>query len=293
VSTQGSTASPPSSSSPFELRWRLFGIRFAIAPSFWIMSALMGWIFLQFSPLGGNYWLNLGMWIGCTLASVLVHEMGHVLAGLFFGQPGAISLAGLGGQAAGKYEELTPRQRIVVAAAGPGAGFLFLALQVFLDESAWNWLIGDMFGNVNLEVHWSLLRWRGDLWRLDRHFKNAMIFLLVMNLFWNLLNLLPIFPMDGGMILRDVCIIISPTGGEKFAFGASFLFAGLVSLYCLAKIAIQHRWISSDTFGNLPNIMEPHFGLIMFGMLAVQNFFLLWQVTRVQRSDHYRERFDD
>src|SRR5262245_18413151 len=133
VSSPTSTAPPASARSPFELRWRLFGIRFRIAPSFWIMSALMGWLMLSWSPLPGNYWANLGLWVLCTLISVLVHELGHVVVARCFGQPGEITLAGLGGQAAGKYEYLTPRERILVAAAGPGAGFLLLGLQILLD----------------------------------------------------------------------------------------------------------------------------------------------------------------
>src|SRR5438034_1087917 len=112
------------------LRWRLFGISFCIQPSFWFMNAL--WAYILYTPIPGIpadrgliTWILI--WILCILASVMVHELGHVTLGRIFGQPGNITITGLGGQAVGEYGAIPPWRRILVFAAGPGAGFLFAA----------------------------------------------------------------------------------------------------------------------------------------------------------------------
>jgi hypothetical protein len=51
--------------------------------------------------------------------------------------------------------------------------------------------------------------------------------------------------------------------------------------------------MQADVIKNLPGIVEPHFGVLMFGVLAYQNFFYLMQTTRQQHESHYREHFDD
>src|SRR4051812_28631054 len=72
-------------------------------------------------------------WAAVVFASVLVHELGHALAARHVGAGASIRLYGLGGLT--YHSPLsTARQRILVALAGPGAGFLFglLALAPYL-----------------------------------------------------------------------------------------------------------------------------------------------------------------
>ena len=46
------------------------------------------------------------------------------------------------------------------------------------------------------------------------------------------------------------------------------------------------------TVNDIPTIVHPVFGLIMFGMMAIQNFFYLQQATVEQRNAHYQDRDD-
>ena len=105
------------------------------------MNAL--WAFILYGPLTHDQergqLLSRGLiilmviWILCSLVAVMVHELGHVILGRIFGQPGDITVTGLGGQAVGGYGELSAWKRILVIFAGPGAGFLFVAAVTAVD----------------------------------------------------------------------------------------------------------------------------------------------------------------
>ena len=107
---------------PFDLRWRMFGIPVRVQPMFWLVSAVMGWSALA---EGFPYLL---IWIGCMFVSILVHELGHVWMGQVFGARGHIILYGFGGLAVGSNHLERRWQRIAVCFAGPLAGFGFLSL---------------------------------------------------------------------------------------------------------------------------------------------------------------------
>ena len=77
-------------STPFDLRWRMFGIRVRVHPSFWFFGALLGWTWGQRIQQFGL--TDLLVWMGCYFFSVLVHELGHVVMGILCGQHGYIVL---------------------------------------------------------------------------------------------------------------------------------------------------------------------------------------------------------
>jgi hypothetical protein len=285
--------------SPFDLRWRVFGISFCIQPSFWIMNALWGYMLsgavrgdnaggLNLGMPDGGTLLFMGLWIACALVSVMVHELGHVIMGRVFGQPGNITLGGLGGQAVGDYGNIKPWKRILVIFAGPGAGFLFMALLIGLDSGPWD--------EAMRWLDWPSLIIRGGLIaRFDPAFTIrsnmiygiAMALLIVMNLLWNIINLFPIIPMDGGMILREVACMVSPSGGLKFAYAVSFLLAGVITVYHILVLLQQYHYITLPF--RLWSFAFPWITLIMFAMMTWRSFSALRDVTMQQRRSHYAE----
>ncbi len=274
------------------LRWRLFGINFCIQPSFWIVSALWGFVMLSMSGearINRHFWLFILIWVLCTLVSVMVHELGHVIMARIFGQAGSITLAGMGGQATGNYPDLSPQKRILVSFAGPGAGFLFLAFAIGVDNFHWNPMI-DWLGFPFLKTPWCFIQQYPDI-QLNPIFHLSMYFLILMNLIWNLFNLLPIIPMDGGMIMADTAIIISPKGGMTFAHAVSFLLAGMLTVYF--AVALWQKYVSRDL---LPFLLEtfifPEFGVFSFAMMAFQNFMALRQTLFQRRYEAYYGRDD-
>jgi Zn-dependent protease len=284
------------------LRWRIFGINFCIQPSFWLMNAL--WALLMAGPVSQDKVDNRGIlifiavWIGCTLVSVMVHELGHVSVGRIFGQPGDITLTGLGGQAVGSYDALRPWQRLLVIMAGPGAGFAFLALIVALDATAWNrfmeFLIdksGSMFfDDLKVKLFW-INKTPLAAWKSSFAYMIAVSLLTFINLFVNIMNLFPIIPMDGGMIFKEVCCLVSPRYGLKVAFGFSFILACAVSVFYLD--------LTLEKYEMLPKRLEhyypfgfPEFSLLVFISLAYQCFQAYRQLIVRDRHQAYMEDDD-
>jgi Zn-dependent protease len=237
----------------FDLSWRMFGIDVRVHPMFWLMSALLGWPQVD---LGFSYLL---VWIGCVFVSILVHELGHVIAGRLFGSDGEIVLYGFGGLAIGSSDVPRRWQRNLVYFAGPFAGFVLLGvvLAVLL---------------VTLPPGPALLRQdflRGLMVRMGRAewsllVAMAVIDLVQINLFWGLLNLLPVWPLDGGRISRETMEWCSPQRGAAIAFFVSGAVAGLLAANALAGYLGRPF---------LPYV--PAGGLYMaffFGMMALSSF---------------------
>jgi len=61
----------------------MLGTNVRVHPSFWIVSALLGWSW--FTDEGFPYLL---LWILCVFVSLLVHEFGHILMARCFGSQG-------------------------------------------------------------------------------------------------------------------------------------------------------------------------------------------------------------
>jgi len=270
------------------LRWRLFGISFCIQPSFWLISALFGYLVvgMGMQKTGWDLLKYIGIWVLCTLVSVMVHELGHAVTGRVFGLPGNITLAGMGGQAVGNFETLRVWQRVLVILAGPGAGFLFLFALTLINQRPWTFDIADRFPMFRLPWTWDLLDQIDSNLKSTPPYSEVMRFLCWMNLFWNIINLIPIMPLDGGMLMREGFTLVSPVGGLWLAFAVSFLLAGGLAVYCI--LAIVRGPDSFPTFA-----IDPFFGIIMFAMMAMQNFTSMLQVQRTPQRSEYYDREDD
>jgi stage IV sporulation protein FB len=241
---------------PYDLRFQLFGTRVRVHPFFWLFSAIFGWSFLE---RGFGYLL---IWIACAFLSILLHEFGHIWMGKLFGSDGYVVLYSFGGLAVGANESRARWQRILVSLAGPGIqlvlyGLLRLGLRTLsLDQ------IAQMSDPVRKT--WNIL--------------------LYINLYWPLLNLLPIWPLDGGRVCREICSAISPREGLRWSLMVSIAAAGVLvvnSVYALRN----------DYVGFLPHVTGDEFTMIFFALLAVQSFQLL-AVARQAQPWEYEEADD-
>ena len=177
------------------------------------------WLFfLVVALLGRTYDLRiLIVWIGVGFVSVLLHEMGHAFVGRRYGMHPEILLYAMGGLTSWRTaRRLTRGQSILVSVAGPCAGLL-------LGTAVWGITLIEMpelnpLGRIALD----------DLLRV--------------NIFWSVLNLLPILPLDGGNVMRSL-VHISRGGVDErlprqisIAFAAAGAVAGLLYGWTLAAI---------------------------------------------------------
>ncbi len=261
----------------FDLRFRLFGIPIRVHPLFWIIGAVFGW---GHGPGHDSYFLpGLLIWIAVSFVSILIHEMGHVLMGRIFGSEGHIVLYSFGGLAIGSNALRRRWQRILVSFAGPGAQFVLLAVVIFVVVAAlslagtkqitdFHVIKGVFDGSTLVEFWHPLVR------KLVRN-------LYFVNLYWSVLNLLPIWPLDGGRISREVGTGISPDHGAKTALGISMLLSALLAANALAERFLEHEEPLIPVIGHwLPT---GTYVIILFGMLALGSFRAMQQLEAEKR----------
>jgi stage IV sporulation protein FB len=93
--------------------------------------------------------------------------------------------------------------------------------------------------------------------------------LVYINLLWGLVNLLPVFPLDGGRVSEIVLSYINPYQGKRWGHTVSLVTAGLVAV------------ISIPT--------QSYFLAMFFGYFAFLNYQILQSIHRAQIMGLYDE----
>jgi Zn-dependent protease len=216
---------------PYDLRFRLLSIPVRVHPLFWLVM-----LFLSGQLDRSDFDLSeAGIFLICAFISILVHEMGHGLASRLMGdEPMEIVLYAMGGYCAFHQNRLTRWRRIFVLACGPGAGFLLLGLVLVYVFST------GMPRSVGLET--------------------AVADLIQINLVWGILNLFPLWPLDGGQIMGVGLGMISPRSGMRWAHTISLLTAGCIAVWLVSV----HVFMMAIWFG--------YFGFINYQMLRAMHY---------------------
>ena len=267
--------------SPYDLNFRVGHTPVRVHPTFWLFSIV----------LGGHY-LNLGVefllvWIAVEFISILVHELGHVWMGHAFGSHGHIVLYGFGGLAIGSNALYSRIQRILVSLAGPFAGFGLLAVVLTIVATAnpqrlpaffevAKLYLGIPLGSFGADREtvmeaFAILRGMTDVPLRDV----AVSQLIFINLLWGLMNLLPVWPLDGGQVSRDVCRGFMEGQGVRVSLIISAAVGGIVAVN--AVLAEQGR----SFIPYFP--LQGWWAAILFGLLALQSIMLLQSMNQ-QRS---------
>ncbi|MGW8257439.1 MAG: metalloprotease, partial [Thermoguttaceae bacterium] len=219
-----------------DLNFKLFDIPVRIHPFFWLVAAMLGASSPDLPALL--------MWVAAVLISILVHEMGHALVLKAYGFHSWVVLYGLGGITCHNPGENyrskgnSPFGQIAISFAGPGAGFLLagaLVAVLFLAGFREQILFFQPLHLLPVWVHAT----RGA------QFINYIFFVSV---FWGLVNLLPIYPLDGGQIVREFLLYVSPQGGIRQSLVLSTLAAVVVAIFAFVQ---WHEWFIGLFFGFL------------------------------------------
>jgi stage IV sporulation protein FB len=210
----------------FDWSFRLLGTDVRVHPFFWITILLLG-------GDQGNPWFSI-YWVAIAFGSILIHEFGHVMAMRLVGDRGHIVLWAYGGLAISgetKYRRHYSTN-VFVAAAGPAAG-LALAVLTVAGAAAIGWSSRFAFSPIGIPA-WSVtfphLRSLGSNYQSYFHLYFILNTLLHLNFYWSLVNLLPIYPLDGGQIARALFEERQPDVGLRRSLQVSALTAGIVAV---------------------------------------------------------------
>ena len=204
-------------------------IPISIHPFFWIFAALIG--FLMSQTIMGTV-----LWIIIIVISVLVHELGHATTSLIFKQNPKIELVAMGGLTSYKGKKLKYYQQFLIVLMGPVFGFLLFALASLI-----LWL--NFITNPTLLATIKVMQ--------------------VVNLFWSIVNLLPIIPLDGGQLLRIALEAFFGIKGFKLSLLLGFIFAAVLALvsfavryYLLGALFFLFAFQSFDMYRKSKNIQK-------------------------------------
>lgn len=187
-----------------------------IQPMFWLLAALIGLINSGTDPIA------MILWVLIVFVSVLFHEYGHALMAVFFKQKAKIQLVFLGGLTSFEGPKLKFWQQFLIVLNGPLFGFLLFIGSYFL-------LKMNFFTSTAAIVF----------------LKN----LGIANLFWTVLNLLPVAPLDGGQLLRIVLEGIFSVKGYRASLFISACFAAcLVAFFFLKQFFLAAAIFSMFAF---------------------------------------------
>ncbi|EMB17691.1 peptidase M50 [Rhodopirellula europaea 6C] len=242
--------------SPYDVNFELFGFPIRIAWTFWLGAAVFGWSLVQFfdrmegSP--GRLPLLL-LWALCMLFSILIHELGHAFAFRQFGVESSVVLYHFGGLAVPRTTNnyggfassfapprLSPAAELWIAFAGPLAQLASAAVMIAVVKAMGYRVIAFALMPYPLDSIPGILE--------GNDFESVGLFALVTfyvwpSVIWAVLNLIPVFPLDGGRIMRSLVMmgggqtdtwlwISMIVGGACTAYGFSSgnMFLGILFL---------------------------------------------------------------
>ncbi len=189
-----------------DLAFRLFGIPVQVNAFFLLTAVILG-------PRGqrGSWMLLAAFWVAIVFVSVLLHELGHAFVARAFGRTPAVQLHAFGGLTSWR-GPLSPGRRILVTLAGPSVGIAVGTLALF----PW-FLLGTLERGGTLST--------------------IVGYVVVVNLGWGLLNLLPMLPLDGGAVMAAGFEAVSRNHGVQIARAISLVLA-----VGFAILALLSRW---------------------------------------------------
>ena len=158
-----------------------------VSPIFFLTAGIIGFL----NSMGSDHTFALTLiWVGVIFVSILVHEYGHALTSRYFGQKTRIQLVALGGLTIPEGKRLRGWREFLVILNGPLFGFLLFLIFLFT-------LSTGVVANPFLLYAVKIFVW--------------------VNLFWTIVNLLPVMPLDGGQLLRVILESIFGARGFKYA----------------------------------------------------------------------------
>lgn len=184
------------------MNFRCGPITINIQPIFWLFAILLGYLFSE--TLAGTF-----IWVLIILCSLLFHEMGHALTACAFGQKASIQLMAFGGITQREGPKLALWKEFLITLNGPIAGFLLAIIALI---AAAKLKMPPLLFEILINVGY-------------------------VNIFWTIINLLPLPPLDGGQLVRIVAEAIFGFRGISYAYFFGFCFGCVLVAATLINFA--------------------------------------------------------
>ena len=225
----------------YDWNFRLLNIPVRVHPFFWLACLLLCMGSLRTDNSGIDNALILVSWSISLFISILVHEYGHALTGRKYGSRSVkVVLYAFGGLAINANGR-NRKQRIWVLLNGPFAGFILGAAFFLIVRYA----PIEKIANDNLRALIAM----------------TCMSMIYINMFWGMLNLVPIYPLDGGQVFYEVMQGKKPRKATYLTHKVS-----IITCIILGVIAILTGYT---------------FGLILLAILGIENF------QAMQRGHYY------
>jgi stage IV sporulation protein FB len=206
-----------------DIHFRLFGIPIRVSPWFWIVALMFG-VSANRDPV-----ITM-IAVGVIFISILIHELGHAILMIRYGGHPRITLHGVGGLAICEDCDRSPSAQVIISLAGPVAGFLLAGAVVLLLVATGRF---EGFQWDIMPVEWKRF---GSSEPGKMPIRDVLInMLLYVNIFWGAVNLLPIYPLDGGRISRELFTLGNPQRGIVASLWLSAIASVAVAALALAE----------------------------------------------------------
>ena len=211
------------------------GIPVSVSGWYLLLVAWTSWSAAGGAPdgLGVTYGL---LWATALTSGLLIHEFGHALAARHFALRPQVLLHGWGGLCAHDRAKRDLHDVIIIS-AGP--------------------LVELAFG-ILCAIVWYFLKSSSPSLAANPAVNIAFTYLIYINVVWAFINLVPLWPLDGGQLFRLAAVrLLGPRNGEKvthylgIAIGVAaaalgYEFGGMfLSLLCLLLVYENYTKLSS------------------------------------------------
>jgi stage IV sporulation protein FB len=241
-------AEPPTTK--FDVHFSIAKIPVRVHPLFWLISIAFGALAVRNANV--NIFVGMALWTAAVFVSILVHELGHAFTAKAHGWPPRIVLHSMGGLAIYSPTRHSRRANLLIDFMGPGAGFILGALIIvgilLTGHSV------DLIPGVGPRLG-SGPDFRAGGGRLELF----IVFMLYVNIFWGLMNLMPVQPLDGGHIAKSII--------EKYRPRDAWSIALKLGIGTAATLAVIALFVTGDFFL-----------AFMFGWLGYNNWQMLQHV---------------
>ena len=260
--------------SQYVWKFRLFGVPVAVLPSFWFLCVAFSPFLSRIDPETPWVWGLLG-WTAATTLAFLLHELGHALAakrllgakpeialGIGTAPSGASVFGGVTSWRPVYSKKSTNWNNAFVSFAGSGAGFLGVAaLLAVAFLCGCDFTAGIAAGTpipIVFPTEWAVgVDSNEPFAAFLGYFVFGFIYICV---FWGAVNLVPVYPLDGGQIATALGAQLSPKNGVRNALALSVVCAAGLAYFFFLQGSV--------------------FAAFFFAYLTYQNYALLQNASR-------------